>query len=319
MASIQEIRRRIKAVTNTSQITKAMELVSATKMRRSQEIALLSRPFAVEALRMLGELSVRAPEYVPPLMQKRDIKTTAVVMVSSDRGLAGAFNTNVFRSFEKFFATKYENGTNIRKYENSYIAVGKKAEEFLNRKGLAIHASFKDFGDYAEIEEVKPLTELLVKGFLKGEWDQVVTVSTHFRTTLRQEVLVREILPIDIEKVKATIRELVPEYGRYAGEKENVFGSASLDEKRDFEYLIEPDPKEVMDSLAPYLVEIELYDLILEANASEHSARMVAMKNASENAAELKDELTIEYNKSRQAGITREIAEIVSGAEALRG
>ncbi len=313
MASIQEIKRRIKAVTNTRQITKAMEMVSATKMRRSQEIALLSRPYAFEVLRILGELS-RRTEYQPQVMQAREVKTRAIVVVASDRGLAGSFNTNVFRAFER----RIENELKVTsdKEQVIFIAVGRKAEEFILRKGYKLHASFKNFGDHIEVEETRPLSDLIVSGFLAGTWDEVTVVSTHFRTTLRQDVVVRDVLPISGEKVQETLKELVPEHGRFSGTDQNPEGIASA---WDFEYLIEPDPKAVLDALAPDLVRIMMYDLVLEANASEHSARMVAMKNASENAEELKGELTLGYNKLRQAGITQELAEIVGGAEALRG
>lgn len=313
MSSTQEIKRRIKAVTNTSQITKAMEMVSATKMRRSQEIALLSRPYAIQVLRLLSEISKRTT-YLPSIMKIRNINKTAIVVVASDKGLAGSFNTNVFKVFYKRVRKEINNRD---KY--TFIAVGKKAEDFLNRAGYKIVQSFKNFGDYVEVQEVKPLTELLIEGFLKNQWDRVVVVSTHFRSTLRQDVLVREVLPIRFENVLATIREIIPERGRFASFgllEEEIFGSVG--KLGDYEYLIEPDSKNVLDELAPQLVGIEIYDLILEANASEHSARMVAMKNASENALELKDKLALEYNKLRQAGITREISEIVGGAESLK-
>lgn len=314
MASIQEIKHRIKAVQNTGQITRAMELVSATKMRRSQEIALLSRPYAIEALRILGELKGKS-EYLPEIMKEREVKKSALVLVASDRGLAGSFNANVFRAFERWVSsTHYESVTNLRiKKEVVYIAVGKKAEDYLVRNSIEPHQSFKGFGDYIEPEETWPLTKLLVDGYLKHEWDEVTVISMHFRTTLKQEVMIHKVLPIKPEMVREMIKEVVPEYGRYAETGKNDING----NKNDFEYKIEPDPKTALDALAPKLLETVLYDLVLEANASEHSARMVAMKNASENAEELQDELQIQYNKSRQANITREIAEIVGGAEAL--
>ncbi|MEK7554963.1 MAG: ATP synthase F1 subunit gamma [Patescibacteria group bacterium] len=325
MASIQEIKRRIKAVTNTRQITKAMEMVSATKMRRSQETALLSRPFAFEALRILGELSIRTG-YTPAIMHERPVAKRAIVVIASDRGLAGSFNTNVFRAFERRIENEVKATSDPEQLRHGaskrqviFIAVGKKAEEFINRKGYELHASFKNFGDFIEPEEVVPLADLLVKGFLEEQWDRVTVVSTHFRTTLRQDVVVRDVLPISDERVRETLKELVPEYGRFAGTGNAVASfAAGAEAKWDFEYLIEPDPQTVLDTLAPELVRIMVYDLVLEANASEHSARMVAMKNASENAEELKGTLTLTYNKLRQASITREVAEIVAGAEALR-
>ena len=313
MSSLQGIKRRIKSVTSTSQITKAMELVSATKMRKSQETALRARPYAIEVLRILAEVSQRTP-YQPLLMQARPVKKTAVVLIASDRGLAGPFNANVFRVFEEEIAS------HVKKNEDDhvFIAVGKKAEEYLTRKGFVVEASFKGFGDFITAEETEPLSELLLNGFLDEQWDSVVVLSMHFRTTLRQDVVFREVLPIRPESVRETVRELVPEYGRFSELRRTENGEITDVLKWDFEYLIEPDPKTVLDALAPELVQIAIHDLVLEANASEHSARMVAMKNASENADELKEGLNLEYNKSRQAGITREISEIVAGAEALQ-
>ena len=307
MPSTQEIKRRIKSVNSTRQITKAMELVSATKMRKSQEIALLSRPYAVEALRILGEMA-RRTAYKPELMKKRLVKNTAVVLISADRGLAGAFNTNVFRAFEKYF------GTHLNSPHYSFISIGKKAEDYLLRKSITPRKSFKDFGDYVAGEETKPLSDLLINGFLNNNWDRVITIGTHFRTTLRQEVLIRNVLPIDYEKMIETVRSITPEYGRFA-----EVGKGETGFEKYFEYLVEPSPKTVLDALAPHLLGIEIYHIILEANASEHSARMVAMKNASENAKDLGDELNLEFNKTRQAAITREISEIVGGSEALNG
>lgn len=282
-----------------------MELVSATKMRKSQEIALLSRPYAVEALRILGEMA-RRTTYKPELMKSRPVKKTVVVLIAADRGLAGAFNTNVFRVFEKKF------GEHLKNPDYAFISVGKKAEEYLRRHDAVPLRAFKDFGDYVAGEETKPLSDLLVQGFLNKDWDRVITIGTHFRTTLRQEILVRNVLPIDYEKMIETVRSITPEYGRFAevGKEETGF-------EKYFEYLVEPSPKAVLDALAPHLLGIEIYHIILEANASEHSARMVAMKNASENASDLGDELNLEFNKSRQAAITREISEIVAGSEAL--
>jgi len=308
MSSTHEIKRRVKAVTNIGQITKAMEMVSANKMRRSQTNALLSRPYAVEILRILGELSTRT-SYTPDIMKSRTINKTAVVLVASDRGLAGSFNTNIFRLFEKKIE-KIGSETG----EMIFIGVGKKAEEYLTRRNSPPARVFKNFGDCATTEEVKPLSDLLVEGFLKKDWDQVIVIFTQFRTTLRQEVVLRNILPINALETFQAVREIVPEYGRFSGLSETF----SSEFAKNFEYLIEPDPKRVLDKLAPQMVKIALYDFILEANASEHSARMVAMKNASESADELKHNFTIEYNKLRQAGITREVSEIASGSESLK-
>ncbi|MBI3459083.1 ATP synthase F1 subunit gamma, partial [Candidatus Azambacteria bacterium] len=251
--------------------------------------------------------------YKPKLMIEKPQTKTAVVMITSDKGLAGSFNANVFRHFEKKIKPK------INKDEVFvFIAVGKKAEEYLLREKLEIVQSFKNFGDHASIETLKPLTNLLIEKFLSGEWSNILTISTYFRTTLRQYVLIHKILPIKFRNVLEVIQEIVPEYGRFSNLKDlekEILGAQT--QFGDYEYLVEPDPQTVLDELAPRLVEIQLYAQVLESNASEHSTRMIAMKNASENTKEIKENLTIEFNKFRQGNITREISEIVSGAESL--
>ena len=205
MASLQETKRRIKAVTNTNQITRAMEMVSATKMRRSQEIALRTRAYAIEALRILSEMS-RRTTYRPALMKRRTVRRTAVLIVTSDRGLAGSFNSNIFRVFEEKVSPFISDRA---KYV--FFAVGKKAEEYFRRKQIIPERAFKDVGDYIEPQETRPLSDLLIEGFIKKKWDKVMVISTHFRTTLRQDVIVRDLLPITARKITETIRELVPE------------------------------------------------------------------------------------------------------------
>lgn len=310
MESIQFIKKRVKSVNNIAQITKAMEMVSANKMRRSQEIALASRPYAIAALELLHEIAKRSA-HLPSLMQKRDTKKILVLLVASDKGLAGSLNSNVFRYMERHIK---ELSAGHRGATMLYAAVGKKAEEFLARKNITPAIAFAGFGDYATTEETKPLADFIISGFKANDWDKVYTISTHFRTTLRQDVLLRELLPLSEGGLKKTVRELIPEYGKYSSTDGDV---KEISKEHEFEYLIEPAPQVVLATLTDYLVEMTVYHLILEANASEHSARMVAMKNASDNAIDLKDELSLLYNKSRQAGITREIAEISAGAESL--
>ncbi|MDP3947240.1 MAG: ATP synthase F1 subunit gamma [bacterium] len=349
MESTQAIKRRIRAVSNTSQITKAMEMVSANKMRKSQEVALASRPFAIAALKLLGELSARTP-YLPALMERRAGGPTLVLVVAADKGLAGPFNGNVFRRAEKeLFGAAADGFDKLTTGEMRYAAVGKKAFDFLERKGVKTVRYFTNLGDHAEPEETAPLADFLSEGFLRGDWSRVRTLSTHFRTTLRQDVIVRDLLPVDAAMIKRTVDEILPESGRYSGKnavrlrspqaEEDFFASSlggsssggkgisssrsgsedpSGSRTTGWEYLVEPSPEEVQEELSRELVRITVHHLVLEANASEHSARMVAMKNASDNASDLKDELSLLFNTSRQAGITREIAEITAGAELLQ-
>jgi F-type H+-transporting ATPase subunit gamma len=304
--SLQNLKRRLAGVKNVNQITRAMELVAATKMRKSQDIALASRPYAYAALDLLARLTALDGVVLPPLLEKRTVKNTAVVLVTSDKGLAGAFNANVLRAFERMAQDIPPDA--------AFIAVGQKAANYLEKR-RALREKFIRVGDYTTVDEVRPIAELLVAGYLRGEWDRVIIVSTNFRSALAQNVVRRELFPIHAEQIRAVAREIIPETGRYAELRASWVKGYESRVKTD--YIIEPSPAEVLDGLARHLVLMEIYHLVLEANASEHAARRTAMKNASENAEELADRLSLEYNKSRQALITREIVEIVAGAEAL--
>src|SRR3989344_6087004 len=314
MESPQYIKNRLKSVKNIGQITKAMEVVSATKMRKAQEVALRSRPYAFKALELLETLmrvmandELRMKNVELKLAEKREIKNTLIVIVASDRGLAGAFNSQVLRMVENFFKADA-----VGSY--SAVLVGKKSQNYINKKNIPVVQMFTGFGDFVLPEEIAPLEQLIVKGFLEGKWDRVMTVSTHFRSTLKQETLVHQLLPLDVSKISETVKEIVPERGRFSemrNDESRMTNNAT-------EYILEPNPYTLVASLLPHLVKMQLYHLVLEANASEHSARMVAMKTASDNAGELAEDLTLEFNKARQASITKEIIEITSTMNALQ-
>lgn len=315
MDSLQATKSRLRAVKNIGQITKAMEVVSANKMRRAQEVAIASRPYAITALEILGRIAANTP--IPtPLMTSHPVATTALLMVSSDRGLAGSFNTAVFRKIEEFLANDAEYRTRPD-HRYIFVTVGRKASAYAAKRRWDIAAKFEGFGDYATLEEVSPLADRVIAGFLGDSWDRVIAVSTHFRSTLRQDTIVRQILPTDMEKIRETVSELVPERGRYADLGNGAGGSANGRNGAPIDFIFEPTPAEALAALVPHLVAMQIYHLLLEANASEHSARRVAMKNASNNAEDLSGELTIAYNKARQAGITRELIEITSTRSAL--
>ena len=356
MESPQNIKKRLKSVDNINKITKAMEMVAATKMRKSQEIALASRPYAFAALDFLATIS-SLDEKLPELFKKRNVKKVLFVLVSSDKGLAGAFNSSVFKKFEqhlsltnfeddegnenvggenssKLVRDKKEKYKEWKKEEHLYIAVGEKAFNYLTKKGFNVIKKFIAVGDYTTTEQVRPLVDFLVQGYLRGGdekkwpasnasgvanagWDRVVIVSTHFRSALKQEPHVRRILPIDFDHIADTIKQIIPERGKFADLiKEHHITFIPVKSKLK-QYLIEPSPKEVLEKLARHLFFIQVYHLILEANASEHSARRMAMKTASDNASDLGEALNLQYNKSRQSRITTEISEISAGAEAL--
>lgn len=310
MESLQHLKSRLNSVRNIGKITKAMEVVAATKMRRSQEIALNSRHYALKSLEILQKIAKNSP-IKNSLTVSRPVKNTLLVVVSSDRGLAGSFNTQVFRAVEMFLASDVPARDSSHKYV--FAAVGKKSLGYAAKKKFEVAGSFQKFGDFIEPEETEPLAVLVINGFNEEKWDRVVVISTHFRTTLKQETLIRQVLPVDFEKIKETVAEIVPVHGRYS--ETEAARESSLNEK--VEYIFEPSPVETVNFLIPQLVKTQIYHLILEANASEHSARMVAMKSASDNADDLSQKLLLGYNKVRQANITNELIEITSTQNAL--
>jgi len=314
MESPQNIKKRLKSVKNINQITKAMELVSATKMRKSQQIALDSRPYAFAAMDLLANLSLLEKDLPELLKHRRSVKNVLFVLVASDKGLAGAFNSSVFKKFEihvKRDAEKYANE------EHLFVAVGEKSYAYLNKRGVKVLKKFVQAGDYTTPEQVEPLTNFIVEGYLAKKWDKVVVISTHFKSALKQEPHIRRFLPIDFDHIADAVRETVPERGKFA-EMMKEHSINFVPDKEIKEYLIEPNPKYVLEKLVKHLCFMEMYHLILEANASEHSARRMAMKTASDNANDLGNKLNLQYNKSRQARITTEISEISAGAEALQ-
>jgi F-type H+-transporting ATPase subunit gamma len=314
MESPQNIKKRLKSVNNIDKITKAMEMVAATKMRKSQEIALASRPYAFAALDFLATLSGLAPTELPKLFKKRNVKTVLFVLVSSDKGLAGAFNSSVFRKFEQHQKIAKEEW---KKEKHVFMAVGEKAFQYLTKKKVEIVGKFTQVGDYTTTEQVHPIVDFIIEGYIHFKWDRVIVISTHFRSALKQESHVRRILPVDFNHMADTIKEIIPERGKFAELIEEHELSFVPKKEKIKDYLIEPSAGEVLKKIADHLFFIQFYHLILEANASEHSARRMAMKTASDNASELGEELNLQYNKSRQARITTEISEISAGAEAL--
>ncbi len=317
MESPQNLKKRLKSVHNINQITKAMELVSATKMRKSQQIALDSRPYAFSALELLANVSVleNLSKWKIPLFEvRKNIKRVLFVLVASDKGLAGAFNSSVFKKFEAHMRIEKEQW---KKEEKLFLVVGGKAYNYLIKKNLNVIKKFVAVEDYTTPEQIKPIVDFIVGGYLEKKFDRVIIVSMHFRSALKQEPHVRRILPIDFDHIADTIKEIIPERGKFADLIKEHSINFVPDKSKLKEYTIEPGPEKVLEKLAEHLFFIQVYHLILEANASEHSARRMAMKTASDNAAELGNALNLQYNKSRQSAITKEISEITAGAEAL--
>jgi F-type H+-transporting ATPase subunit gamma len=303
MLSTRDIKRKIKSIGNTMQIASAMEMVAASKMRKSQLVALNSRPYCERALELLGNLGKRVHHSHHPLLVKRPVKRTLLLVVTSDKGLCGGFNSNVL---DKAHEILKKGG------EVDVVAVGKKGKDnFLYRK-FNVVSEFSGIGDSVDIAETAPIADLLIDLYKSKKYDLVLAIYTNFISTLIQKSVVRQVLPIDFETIKEIIKSIIPQHGRYSElrkEREKV--------SKHYEYKFEPSTKEILEELLPDLIQIQVYHTILESNASEHSARMVAMKNASDSAKNLIDELRIAYNKIRQAAITKEISEITAGSEAL--
>lgn len=285
MANTRELRRRIKSIKNTSQITKAMQMVAATKMRRAQNQALNSRPYT-EALnfslsKLIGRVSPEAHRF----LTGNDSKVTGVMLFSTDKGLVGALNTNLLRA-----VTSQAVGANT-----NYYTVGKKGRNYVVRMGKDLEADFEN-DEIVTFREAKQIAKLLIAEFLSGKLMEIYLIYPHFVSALRQEPTVIRLLPISISEVEAEKTSEV---------------SAS-------EFLFEPSVDELLDSLLVHSIETKIYQALLETKACEHSARMMAMQNATDNAKDLVSDLQLTYNQTRQDAITRELLEITSAGLALQ-
>jgi F-type H+-transporting ATPase subunit gamma len=292
MANTQDIRRRIKSIRNIGQLTKAMQMVAASKMRKAQQSALAGRPYASLMNKVLVSLQKRTDPKLHPLLQIRPIKKELVLIISTDKGLAGALNTNLFREAAHFEADK-----------TVYVVSGRKARQFIARTKRELLADF-ELKDAPSFVETKPIAKFCTEKFLNREVDKVSVLYTHFINTINQQPVVQTLLPIsDFNLAKGEETESSKE-----GDADPMVG-----------YVFEPTAEEVLDAMLPYYVQYQVFQMILDARASEHSARMVAMKNATDNANEFIKDLTLEYNKMRQASITTELLEIATAQMALGG
>ncbi|MES1195268.1 MAG: ATP synthase F1 subunit gamma [Opitutus sp.] len=287
MASLRDIRRRIKSVKNTRQITKALELVAASKMKKAQQAALAGRPYAQLMADMLAALAGRVENILEhPLIAKREVKVRGILVVSTDMGLCGGLNANLFKLITEV------------KSPAKYVAIGRKGAQFLARTKRDVLADFT-VSDRATFNEVKVAVEFMVKLYLEGTIDTLEVIYPRYKNTLVQEATLRPVLPL------ANVREFIAE---------NRTGGDGVKFTDDRDMVFEPDVKSVLEALLPFYVNRYIYQLVLSAKASEHSSRMVAMKTAKDNATKLIGDLSLEYNKARQAGITQEILEIAAAA-----
>jgi F-type H+-transporting ATPase subunit gamma len=295
MASLKDIRGRIGSVRNIAQITRAMEMVAASRMKRAQDAILAARPYSDELRDALSRVAAVVGEEVHPLLARRPVKRVALIMITTDRGLAGSLNANAIRSALRWTQQKIGSGKGETRVEVEAVTIGRKGRDGLRRAGIPIAAHFPQLGDRPSFSDVTPIARLVTDDFLEGKYDEIDVAYSTFISTLTQRPEIKPLLPITS-----------PEQAEGA------------DTEND-EYLFEPSPEAVLSRLLPHFVAVDLYRAVLENQASEQSARMIAMRNSTDNANELIDDLTLVYNKTRQATITREMIEIASGAEALGG
>lgn len=286
MPNTRDIRNRIRGVKNTAKITRAMQLIAASKMKRAQDTALEGRPYAALMARILGALDEHLPEFKHPFLEEREVKVRGVLIISTDRGMCGALNSNLFRE-----ATRLPS-------ETRFYTIGKKARQFISRTQRNLVADFL-VSESAPFKEFRPVIEAMIEDFKAGNIDSIEVLYPRFKNTLIQEPTLTPFLPL------SSFRRMLDEM--LEGE------DALAHDEREFVY--EPNPEAILGPLLDLFLKREVYQLLLDARASEQSARMVAMKAATDNAKKLTDSLTLQYNKARQAGITQEILEITAAAQ----
>jgi len=301
--ALKDIKSKIRSVNRTRQVTKAMEAVSAVKMRKGQARALSGRSYARAALSILKRLAPGLAAVKHPLTEKRPAKRSALVIITSDKGLAGVLNAAVLK-----VATRCLETFNLPKEAVDVFAFGKKAAEYFERRGYALKDRFDNISDDVSIDDMEQTARALVIGFTTGVYDRADIVYTNFKSTFEQQAVLRRVLPLSFGAINDIVLGITPEKGMFAN-GHDVTPPAF--------YTVEPSHEEVLDVLLPRLTSVILYHALLESKASEHSARMVAMKNASDKSRDLSKSLTRTFNKVRQAAITREVSEIVGGIEAM--
>ncbi len=318
MASTRDIKRRIKSVGNTKKITRAMEMVAAVKMRKAVEAVLKTRTYAnlswATVLNLSLAMSGQTEEIHPLLAKRKEVKQVAVVLITSNRALCGAYNAAIINKTHQSILKNPDGKTD-------FILIGKKGQIVYKYFGYNIIADFLKSDLVEEVNQIRPVSQMIINDYLNGTYDKILVAYTDFVSISKQVPRVKQLLPIDISAQDEYLG-IVGQDERLGLDKEFVDDKEKqylTKGKYQFEYTFEPSPAEVLDEMLPRLIEIQLYQAVLEANAAEHSARMNAMHQATDAAGDMVDELTLFFNKARQAGITSEIAEISAGANALAG
>lgn len=302
-ASLKDIRKRIASVRSTQQITKAMKMVAAAKLRRAQENILATRPYANKMLEVLNSLAARTSAEAHPLLARREPKRVEVVVFTSDRGLCGPFNLNLIQRAERLMEEE-----KAKTEEIALSFIGRKGRDYFRRRRVAIRREYVNLFGKVDYLLASRIGQELVQAYSEEWVDEIFLLYSEFRSAIQQRVVLKKILPVT-PKVQGGGEEVPPSL---PGQPPAAGGGAAV------EYLYEPSEREILDKLLPMYVEVQVYQALLESVASEHGARMTAMENATNNAAEMIEKLTLVYNKARQAAITKELIEIVSGAEALK-
>jgi F-type H+-transporting ATPase subunit gamma len=292
MANLKEVRIRIASVQSTQQITKAMKMVSAAKLKRATNAIIQLRPYATKLKDILGNLSASLEGSSSPYTQEREPNKVLIVVVSSNRGLAGAFNTNVIKATNNLIADKYSE--QFAKGNVSIVAIGKKSQDFFERRNYKVIGNNNNVYTELSFENVTKITDAIMAGFKKGDFDKVEVIYNRFKNAAIQFVTTEQLLPLPKAEISAT--------------------TAS-----NTDYILEPSQEEIVEQLIPKSIKIQLFKALLDSHASEHGARMTSMDKATENAGDLLKALKLSYNQARQAAITTELSEIVSGAAALNG
>ncbi len=297
MASARDIKQRIKGVKSTGKITRAMEMISAVKMRKAVQSVLAIRPYAQGAIALLRRIGESIDDGAHPLLSDRPIRNELYVVIASNRGLCGAFNAQIGKRLRQ--TLKEDAGRGQR-----FVTIGKKGDAAVKRLQGDIIASFPDVLSTPTVELMRPIGQVVMEEFIAGRADRVVMVYTDYVSMLSQEVKVRAILPVAVKDTEKAMHEM----GGRVSRKASVSGA---------EYIIEPSPSEALERIVPRLIEMELYHAVLESNASQEAARMMAMRNATDAAKEMSADLTLAYNQLRQQKITQEIAELSAGMAAV--
>jgi F-type H+-transporting ATPase subunit gamma len=288
MASLKSIKKRIVSVKNTRQITKAMKMVSAAKLRRAQENVVAARPYAKKLVEVLQSLSANLEGDLHPLLEKRDAKKLLLIVLTSDRGLCGGFNTNLCKAADRYLKEKSDSYEQI-----SVMTVGRKGYEFLKSR-YTVYKNFANVLAKPNYQTAAMLAQEVIDGFVAGEYDQVELLYNSFRTVMTQDITFQQMLPVEPEETATT-------------------------DETPVEFIYEPSVSDLLAEILPKNIEVQIFKAMLETVAGEHGARMTAMDSASKNANEMIGKLTLQYNRARQAAITTELMEIISGSESIKG